>query len=76
MGTDKTGIVQELTEILNQFNLNISKFDSTLESAPNWGNPLFKAKALICIADEFDLDSLTEALESVANDLMVDIDVQ
>ncbi|MEP1447513.1 MAG: ACT domain-containing protein [Paraglaciecola sp.] len=76
MGNDKTGIVQEITQILSQFNLNIVKFDSCLESAPNWGGELFKAKAIITVATDFDLDSLREKLESVANDLMVDIEIQ
>ena len=76
MGNDKTGIVQELTQILSQFNLNIVKFDSCLESAPNWGSPLFKAKAIINVAADFDLHALREKLESVANDLMVDIEIQ
>jgi glycine cleavage system regulatory protein len=76
MGNDKTGIVQELTQILSQFNLNIVKFDSFLESAPNWGSPLFKAKATIRVASDFDLERLRESLESVANDLMVDIEIQ
>lgn len=76
MGNDKTGIVQEITQILSQFNLNIVKFDSCLESAPNWGGELFKAKAIITVATDFDLDTLREKLESVANDLMVDIEIQ
>ncbi|MFT4810345.1 MAG: glycine cleavage system regulatory protein [Arenicella sp.] len=76
MGNDKTGIVQELTQILSQFNLNIVKFDSFLESAPNWGGVLFKAKATITVAADFDLETLRERLESVANDLMVDIEIQ
>ena len=75
-GNDKTGIVQELTQILNQFNLNIVKFDSYLETAPNWGGSLFKANALISIAADFDLEKLQESLESIANDLMVDIEFQ
>ncbi|MGS2720689.1 glycine cleavage system protein R [Paraglaciecola aestuariivivens] len=75
-GNDKAGIVQEITEILNRFNLNIIQFDSRLESAPNWGGELFKAKALISVAKDFDLSELREALESVANDLMVDIEVK
>ena len=75
-GNDKTGIVQELTQILNQFNLNIVKFDSCLETAPNWGGSLFKANALISIAADFDLEKLQESLESIANDLMVDIEFQ
>ena len=37
MGNDKAGIVQELTTVLNQFNLNILNFSSRCESAPNWG---------------------------------------
>lgn len=75
-GNDRTGIVQELTQILNQFNLNIMKFDSSCQSAPNWGGSLFKASAIITIANDFDLDDLRESLESVANDLMVDIELQ
>jgi glycine cleavage system regulatory protein len=75
-GNDKTGIVQELTQILNQFNLNIVKFDSYLETAPNWGGSLFKANALISIAADFDLEKLQGSLESIANDLMVDIEFQ
>tara|TARA_R110001632_G_scaffold38687_6_gene97342 strand:- start:4496 stop:5098 length:603 start_codon:yes stop_codon:yes gene_type:complete len=73
MGNDKPGIVQELTTILNRFSLNIVKFDSTCDSAPNWGGMLFKAKTLVAIEDGFDLDELRLALESIANDLVVDI---
>jgi glycine cleavage system regulatory protein len=76
MGNDKTGIVQELTQIFSQFNLNIVKFDSCLESAPNWGGELFKAKAIITVAADFDIEMLREKLESVANDLMVDIEIE
>ena len=76
MGNDKPGIVQELTSILAQFNINIVKFDSSCGSAPNWGSSMFKARATISMAKDFDLEPLREALEEVANDLMVDIDVQ
>lgn len=75
MGNDKAGIVQELTRVLNQFNLNIVKFESSCTSAPNWGSPLFTAKATIDIAPEVNLISLREALENIANDLMVDVEL-
>ncbi|WP_158967418.1 glycine cleavage system protein R [Paraglaciecola sp. L3A3] len=74
MGNDRAGIVQELTTILNQFRLNIVKFDSCCESAPNWGGLLFKATTIISIDADFNLEELRESLESVANDLMVDIE--
>ncbi|MFT5676491.1 MAG: glycine cleavage system regulatory protein [Paraglaciecola sp.] len=76
MGNDKAGIVQELTSILAQFNINIVKFDSSCGSAPNWGSSMFKARATISMAKDFDVEPLREALEEVANDLMVDIDLQ
>ena len=75
MGNDKAGIVQELTRVLNQFNLNIVQFDSSCTSAPNSGSPLFKAKAIVEIAPEVELVSLREALENIANDLMVDVEL-
>ena len=74
-GNDKSGIVQEITQVLSQFNLNIIKFDSCLESAPNWGGALFKAKATITVAADFEVETLRESLENVANDLMVDIEI-
>lgn len=76
MGNDKRGIVQELTSILNQFNINIMRFESSCESAPNWGGLLFKAQAKIAIPKGFDLDPLQEALEDIANDLVVDIELR
>ena len=75
-GNDRSGIVQELTHILSQFNLNIIKFDSSLESAPNWGSALFKVKTTINVAVDFDLETLQESLENVANDLMIDLEIQ
>ncbi|WP_420935085.1 glycine cleavage system protein R [Alteromonas sp. A081] len=73
MGNDKPGIVQELTNVLNQFNLNILTFASHCESAPNWGSLIFKAKAEIGVPAKFDDGALQDALEALANDLVVDI---
>lgn len=73
MGNDKTGIVQELTTVLHQFNLNIKRMDSCCESAPNWGSLMFKANIIIDVPENFDTDALTDALENVANDLVVDL---
>lgn len=73
MGHDKTGIVQELTNALNEFNLNILSFDSSCQSAPNWGSLMFKARVVIAVPETFEDTSLTEALENLSNDLVVDI---
>jgi glycine cleavage system regulatory protein len=76
MGNDKPGIVQELTAILNRFNLNIETFDSRCESAPNWGSLMFKATALVRVPIDFNSDTLQTALENIANDLVVDINTK
>lgn len=76
MGNDKAGIVSELTTVLHQFNINIVKFETSCESAPNWGSLLFKANAKIEIPAGFDTESLRDALEDIANDLIVDIELR
>ncbi|XOV80754.1 MAG: glycine cleavage system protein R [Aestuariibacter sp.] len=73
VGNDKPGIVQEVTGVLNRFNLNIRKFDSSCGSAPNWGSALFKAHAQVTIPADVDTDELQHALEDIANDLMVEV---
>ncbi|MCW8090419.1 glycine cleavage system protein R [Alteromonas sp. ASW11-130] len=75
MGNDKPGIVQELTSIFNQFNLNIVSFDSRCESAPAWGSMMFKARAVITVPDSFDESALQRALENRSADLVVDISI-
>ncbi|MBT0585148.1 glycine cleavage system protein R [Alteromonas oceanisediminis] len=73
MGNDKSGIVSEITSILQQFNVNILEFDSSCNSAPNWGSEMFTAQCKVAIPDGLDIDDVQQALESIANDLMVDI---
>ena len=73
MGNDKPGIVQEVTAILNQFSLSIVRMDSCCESAPNWGSLMFKANIIIDVPANIVVDDIAEALENVANDLVVDI---
>ena len=53
--------------------INIQKFSSECVSAPNWGNLMFQAEFTVSIPDEVDLDEIQEALETIANDLVVDI---
>lgn len=70
---DRKGIVQELTSVLNQFDLNIDKLETQCDSAPNWGNSLFKAQAKVSMARDITSDQIVEALEAIADDLMVDV---
>jgi len=69
---DREGIVQEISSIINNKGGNLLKLVSSHDSAPYSGQELFKAKATISIADD-SLDVLIDALENLADDLMVDI---
>jgi len=74
MGNDKPGIVNEITSVLQQFNVNILEFNSECVSAPNWGNLMFQAAFTVAIPESVELDDIQSALEDIANDLVVDIE--
>jgi glycine cleavage system regulatory protein len=72
-GNDRKGIVQDVTSALSAFALNIVEFDTKCESAPNWGNLLFTANMLVEVPVTFDASKLAQAIEDIADDLMVDL---
>ena len=74
MGNDKPGIVNELTSVLQQFSVNIIDFNSECISAPNWGNLMFQADFKVAVLDNLEIDDIREAVEAIANDLVVDIE--
>lgn len=69
---DRVGIIQDISSVIHQQGGNLLKLVSSHEGAPHTGQELFKAKASIQI-EQTKLDMLIEALESTADDLMVDI---
>ncbi len=73
LGNDKPGIVSEITAVLQQFNINILEFNSKCVSAPNWGNLMFQAEFVVALPDDVESDEIQTALETIANDLVVDI---
>ena len=73
-GNDRPGIVHELSSIIKHKGANIIQFTSKQQSAPNWGVPLFNAIATVELPEHMSKDVVIEALESLANDLIVDIE--
>jgi len=69
---DRSGIVQEISSVIHQQGGNLLKLVSTKESAAHSGQNLFKAKASVAVNDN-DTQALIDALENLADDLMVDI---
>ena len=69
---DRVGIVQEISSVIHQQGGNLLKLISRQESAAHSALIMFKAKALVCIAEDH-IDNLIEAIEAIADDIMVDI---
>jgi glycine cleavage system regulatory protein len=69
---DREGIVQEISSVIHHQGGNMIKLVSTQDNAPHTGQALFKAKVTLSVNDE-QTESLVNALENLADDLMVDI---
>jgi glycine cleavage system regulatory protein len=73
VGNDRPGIVRELSAAVAGAGGNIEELTTGLESAPMSGQPMFRARGVISIPENSEPAALTAAIESLGNDLTVDI---
>lgn len=73
IGSDRPGIVREITSALARANVNVEEFSSEVSSAPMSGETLFKAVARLQLPAGCDLAALKRDLEKIAADLLVDV---
>ena len=73
VGSDRPGIVREITSALARAKVNVEEFFSELVSAPMSGETLFKASARLQLPANCDLAALKRDLEKIAADLLVDV---
>ena len=73
IGTDRPGIVREITDVLAAHAVNIDTLRTETRDAPMSGGRLFEATAVLEVPADTDLGALRVALEKLANELMVDI---
>jgi glycine cleavage system regulatory protein len=73
IGSDRPGIVREITSALARANVNVEEFSSEIVSAPMSGENLFKAAAKLQLPESCDLAALKKDLEKIAADLLVDV---
>lgn len=72
---DRPGIVGEISEVIHKQHGNLIKLASSQGSAPDFGQAIFKASAIIAINGEEKIDNLVVALEGISDDLMIDINL-
>lgn len=76
LGNDQPGIIHDISTALTTHGVSIEELRTETRSAPMAGGTLFEANAVLVSPAGVDLDQLTDALEDLANELMVDISLK
>jgi glycine cleavage system regulatory protein len=73
VGNDRPGIVRDITRLLAEQGVNLERFTTEVRPAPMSSEPLFHADALLALPLTLALEDLQQRLESLADDLMVEL---
>ena len=76
IGPDRLGIVREISRALSSHQVNVVEMDSEVSSAPMSGEMLFKARIDAEIPPTLELDDLADALDEIANQMALDIELE
>lgn len=72
-GADRPGIVREMTTALAAIGVNIEALESGAESGPWSGERIFRARADLSLPAGVNADAVSQALEAISGEIMVDI---
>lgn len=75
VGQDRPGIVREIAEALARRGVSIESLETRCVSASMSGEMLFEAEAVLAVPPALAAEELRTALEALANELMVDLDL-
>ncbi|TDV59536.1 hypothetical protein EC915_11636 [Pseudomonas sp. LP_7_YM] len=76
VGNDRPGIVRDVTRLLTEQGVNVEQLMTNVEPAPMSSETLFRAKALLGLPLSLSLDALQERLETLADELMVELKIK
>ncbi|MDN5687074.1 MAG: transcriptional regulator [Brachybacterium sp.] len=75
LGQDRTGMVREVTSALTSQGATIDALRSWAREAPEGGGMLFEAEAEVRLPGGVEADGVRDALERIAAELMVDLEL-
>lgn len=75
-GLDHPGIVLEVSRVLAQHEVSIDELHTSVYPGSMGGEPMFSAHADVVLPEALELAALRDALERIAHDIMVDIDLR
>ncbi len=73
IGNDRPGIVKEISQVLSRLKVNVLDLATHFESAAMTAEALFKTQARVQLPNNLESDELTDQLENLSNDLMVEV---
>lgn len=76
VGNDRPGIVRDITRLLSSHGVNVESLNTEVVPAPMSGELLFQAQALLGVPQSLTLEHLQAQLETLADDLMVELKLQ
>jgi glycine cleavage system transcriptional repressor len=75
-GADQPGIIDAVTHVLFQQNINIESMDYDTESAPMTGEHLFRMNARLAIPRGLDIDALQKTLRDMEAEYNFDVSLR
>lgn len=76
VGQDHPGIVYRISSALKECGATVEDLDTEVVEASMAGGHLFRADMVISIGEGTSVETLREVLEDLANELIVDIDLE
>lgn len=73
-GSDRAGIVREITALLAERGVSVQELASKCEHAPMSGDHLFQAVLTVQLPEQLNPEDLAEILETISDDLMIDLE--
>lgn len=73
VGNDRPGIVFEIAQAFASRHINMSELETACSSMPWSGEPMFEATGLIQVPKSVNMDELYEQLDTIADELAVDV---
>ncbi|GGM20792.1 glycine cleavage system protein R [Pseudomonas asuensis] len=73
LGNDRPGIVRDITRQLSRLGVNVERLSTDVRAAPMSSEALFHTTALLALPATLELDTLRQSLETLADDLMVEL---
>lgn len=75
VGLDRPGMVRQISAALAEQHVSITSLHSWTRNAPDTGGLLFEASATVSLPDGLEVDAVRAALEPIADELMVDLEL-